>query len=107
MKGVLIGIFFAVKGLFQLIGVLGILLPFSFWQYSPRVGLVYFLVNIVISVIGVVAFIVTARRYQYRQRDEFCNIRQYIEDFYEKEVQHNHKFEELHINFSHDSDPKD
>ena len=66
MKGVLVGIFFAVKGLFQLIGVLGILLPFTFWHDSPRVGLVYFLVNIVISVVGVVAFTVTARRYQYR-----------------------------------------
>ena len=100
MKGVLIGIFFAVKGLFQLIGVLGILLPFSFWQTSPRAGLVYFLVNIVISIVGVVAFMVIARRYQYRQRDDFCNIRKYIEDFYEKEVQHNPRFEELHANFS-------
>ena len=36
MKGVLIGIFFAVKGLFQLIGVLGILLPFSLWKDSRR-----------------------------------------------------------------------
>ena len=103
MKGVLIGILFAVKGLFQLIGVLGILLPFSFWQDSPHAGLVYFLVNIVISVVGVVFFIVTARRYQYRQRDEFCDIRNYIEDYYEKAVQHNPKFEELHVNFSHDS----
>ena len=65
MKGFLIGIFFAIKGLFQLIGVLGILLPFSFWQESPRAGLIYFLVNILISVAGVVAFIVAAKRYQY------------------------------------------
>ena len=35
MKGVLIGIFFAVKGFFHLVGVLGILLPFCFWQTSP------------------------------------------------------------------------
>ena len=65
MKGFLIGIFFAIKGLFQLIGVLGILLPFSFWWHSPFVGLVYFLVNIVISVAGVVVFIIAAKRYQY------------------------------------------
>ena len=103
MKGVLIGIFFAVKGLFHLLGVLGILLPFSFWQTSPRAGLVYFLVNIVISVVGVVVFIRYARRYQYRQRDEFCNIRKYIEDYYEKAVAHNPKFEKLHVNFSNDS----
>ena len=89
MKGVLIGAFFAVKGLFQLIGVLGILLPFSFWQDSPRAGLVYFLVNIVISVVGIVAFTVTARRYQYRQRDEIFNERKYIEEVYEKDVNHN------------------
>ena len=105
MKGVLIGIFFAVKGLFQLIGVLGILLPFSFWQTSPRAGLVYFLVNIVISVVGVATFTVAAKRYQYRQRDDFCNIRQYIEEFYEKEIEHNREFKHITINAPNDSDP--
>ena len=90
MKDVLIWTFITVKVVTQIFGFV-ILFPFSFWQNSPRAGLVYFLVNIVISVAGNVAFIVMARRYQYRQRDEFCNIiRQYIEDFYEKEVQHNH-----------------
>ena len=105
MKGVLIGIFYAVKGLFQLIGVLGILLPFSFWQTSPRAGLVYFLVNIVISVVSVVAFTVAAKRYQYRQRDDFCNIRKYIEEFYEKEIEHNREFKHITINAPNDSDP--
>ena len=100
MKGFLIGIFFAIKGLFQLIGVLGILLPFSFWQESPRAGLIYFLVNIVISVAGVVAFIVAAKRYQYRQRDELCNVRKYIEEVYEKDVNHNREFEDLDVHFS-------
>ena len=104
MKGFLIGIFFAIKGLFQLIGVLGILLPFSFWQDSPRAGLVYFLVNIVISVAGVVAFIVAAKRCQYRQREEDCNIRKFIEEFYEKDVNHNREFEDLDVHFESDSD---
>ncbi len=98
MKGLLIGISFAVKGVFQLIGVLGILLPFSFWVSSPRAGLVYFSVNIVITVVGVVAFTVAAKRYQYRQRDEFCNIRKFIEEFYEKDISHNREFEELDVN---------
>ncbi len=104
MKGFLIGIFFAIKGLFQLIGVLGILLPFSFWYTSPLVGLVYFLVNIVISVTGVVVFIVAAKRYQYRQRDELCNERKYIEEFYEKDVNHNREYEDLDVHFDSDSD---
>ncbi len=104
MKGFLIGIFFAIKGFFQLISVLGILLPFSFWQDSPRAGLVYFLVNIVISVVGVVAFIVAAKRYQYRQRDEICNVRKYIEEVYEKDVNHNLEYEDLDVHFESDSD---
>ncbi|XP_064384789.1 solute carrier family 15 member 3-like [Halichondria panicea] len=83
MKGFLIGIFFAIKGLFQLIGVLGILLPFSIWHGSPFVGLVYFLVNILISVAGVVVFIVAAKRYQYH---------------------HNREFEDLDVHFEYDSD---
>ncbi len=99
MKGFLIGIFFAVKGLFQLIGVFAILLPFSFWTESPQVGLAYFLLNIVISISGVVFFILAARRYQYRQREEFCNERKYIEEFYEKDVRHNQDFEDLHFEF--------
>ena len=99
MKGVLLGIFFAVKGLFHLVGVLGILLPFSFWQTSPRAGLVYFLVNIVISVVGVVAFTIAAKRYKYRERDDFCDIRKYIEEVFEKDVQHNREFEDLSIKY--------
>ncbi len=100
MKGFLIGIFFAIKGLFQLIGVLGIFLPFSsWWRYTPQAGLVYFLLNIVISVAGVVAFIVAAKRYRYRQRDEDCNVRKYIEEVYEKDVNHNVDFEDLDVHF--------
>ncbi len=101
MKGFLHGIFFA---LFQLIGVLGVFVPFTFWWDSPRVGLVYFLVNIVISVAGVVAFIVAAKRCQYRQREEDCNIRKFIEEFYEKDVNHNREFEDLDVHFESDSD---
>ncbi len=104
MKGFLIGIFFAVKGLFQLIGVFAILLPFSFWTDSPQVGLAYYLLNIVISISGVVFFILAARRYQYRQREEFYNERKYIEEFYEKDVRHNQDFEDLHFEFDSNVD---
>ena len=107
MKGFLIGVFFAVKGLFQLIGVLGILLPFSFWQDWNRVGLVYFLVNILISVVGVVAFMITAKRYQYREREEVYNERQKIEEVYEKDVRHNPVYEDLNVDFNSDSDKED
>ena len=31
----------------------------------------------------------TAKKYKYRQRDEFCDERRYIEEFYENIVNHN------------------
>ena len=107
MKGFLIGVFFAVKGLFQLIGVLGILLPFSVWRGSNRIGLVYFLVNFLISIAGVVAFTITAKRYQYRELEEVYNERKYIEEVYEKDVNHNPVYEDLDVDFNSDSDKED
>ena len=108
MKGFLIGVFFAVKGLFQLIGVLGILLPFSFWQYkSNRVGLIYFLLNILISIVGVVVFVIAAKRYQYRKREEVYDGRKFIEEVYEKDVSHNPVYEDLDVDFNSDSDKED
>ena len=93
VKGFLIGVFFAISGLFQLLGVCGILLPFNFWSisinYFPSCGFGYYLVNIVISVIGVIAFTYAAKKYKYRQRDEFCDERRYIEEYYENAVSHN------------------
>ena len=94
LKGFLIGISFAIKGLFQLLGVLGVILPFTLVSFYHPVfflscGFSYYIVNIVISIIGVIAFTYTAKKYKYRQRDEFCDERRYIEEFYENAVNHN------------------
>jgi uncharacterized membrane protein len=85
MKGLLIGIFFAIKGVFQLFGValylavgVGCRLRYNF----PVCGFVYYLINVVIALIGIIAFMLVARRYQYRQRDEPDNIYRYAEEYY-------------------------
>ena len=89
MKGLLIGTFFAIKGAFQLIGVFAMYVPITVWcnhKYSgysfPVCGFVYYLVNAVIALIGLIAFTYTARKYQYRQRDEPDNIYRYAEEYY-------------------------
>ena len=109
MKGFLIGVFFAVKGLFQLVGVLGILLPFStpVFQNWNKIGIAYFSVNILISVVGVVGFTITARRYQYCEREEVYNERKYIEEVYEKDVRHNTDYEDLNVDFNSDLEKED
>ena len=63
--------------------------------------------NILISVVSVVAFTTTARRYQYREREEVYDGRKYIEEVYEKDVSHNPVYEDLDVDFSSDSDKED
>ena len=86
MKGFLIGTFFAIKGIFQLIGVLAVLTPVTALCKSrdkfPICGFIYFFLNIVILFIGIITFTIVARRYQYRVRDEPDNIYRYAEEYY-------------------------
>ena len=86
MKGVLIGIFFAIKGVFQLIGIIILLTPFTQlykWQKDfPSCGFIYYIINSVLALIGLVAYTVVARRYQYRQRDDPDNVYRYAEEYY-------------------------
>ena len=86
MKGLVIGTFFAIKGVFQLLGVVVTCLPFAFkWnivRVFPSCGFVYYLINAIIALIGIVAYTCVARKYQYRQRDEPDNIYRYAEEYY-------------------------
>ena len=88
MKGLLIGTFFTVKGVFQLISVVLILVPFTTWKFEtsyPSCGFVYYLINILVALISLVAYTWVARRYQYRQRDEPDNIYRYAEEYYDRD----------------------
>ena len=86
MKGLLIGTYYAIKGAFKLLGVLVIYAPITAWCKSdekfPVCGFIYYLVNVVILLIGMIAFIIVARKYQYQQRDEPDNIYRYAEEYY-------------------------
>ena len=90
MKGFLIGTFFAIKGVFQLIGVLVLYIPITILcslpgsSKFPLCGFVYYIINIVIALVGIIAFIYVARKYQYRKRDEPDNIYRYAEEYYAK-----------------------
>ncbi len=84
MKGLLIGLSFAIKGIFQAIGSL-ILIPFGYFPPSfPNCGLWYYGINTLLSFFSLIVFIYYAKKYKYRQRDEICNIYQYAEDYYSK-----------------------
>ena len=87
MKGLLIGTFFAIKGFFNLFGALIAFLPFTKWSPGssfPSCGFLYYLLNVVVGVAGLVVYTVVARRYKYRQRDEPDHIYRYAEEYYDR-----------------------
>ena len=87
MKGLMIGTFFAIRGAFQLLGALVFIFPFLAWNSTssfPSCGFVYYLVNMIVAFLSLIAFIWIAKQYQNRQRDEPDNIYRYAEEYYEK-----------------------
>ena len=83
----MIGLFYAIRGVFQLLGALLFMFPFLGWRLSfsfPSCGFAYYLINIIVALIGIVAYTWTARRYRNRLRDEPDNIYRYAEEYYDK-----------------------
>ena len=91
MKGLLVGVFFAIKGLFQFISAAAVV-PFAIpniWNSIKSVtncGFGYYLFTIVVSSIGLVIFSVVVRRYSYRQRDERPFDTRFAESYYERYI---------------------
>ena len=94
MKGLLVGVFFAIKGLFQFLGSI-IIIPFSLkhsWgvghlkEYPSVIscGFIYLLFTCVVGLIGFVLFSVAARKYKYRERDEVNFYQRDIEEIYDR-----------------------
>ena len=84
MKGLLVGVSFAIQGLFQLLGITAIL-PLSLtqpWSLPPVVsrGSVYLLFTIMLGLLGLL--IVTAKKYKYRERDDINYYHRDLEDVY-------------------------
>ena len=94
MKGFLIGIFFAIRGIFQQFSSL-VLFPFSsdrIWsegnmKTNPPVtncGFGYYLSISVVAMIGLILFSVVARRYKYRERDDRPYDYSMVEDIFDR-----------------------
>ena len=92
MKGLLIGLVYAIKGLFQLIAAL-LTVPFYLsWKLVealnhgkstfPSCGFYFYLMGLVVGVPSLLVYVWVARKYKNRVRDEPSNIRQYAEEYY-------------------------
>jgi dipeptide/tripeptide permease len=96
MKGLLVGVFFAIRGLFQFLNSIAII-PLSLkrpWASgemleNPPVtncGFVYLLFTCVAGLIGLVLFLVAVWRYKYRERNEGLFCQQDVEEIYDRYI---------------------
>ena len=94
MKGLLVGVFFAIRGLFQFLNSI-ITIPLSLkqpWASTPMIehspvtncGFVYLLFTCVTGLIGLILFSLAAKRYKYRTRDEGMFHQQVVEEVYDR-----------------------
>ena len=89
MKGLLLGVFYAFRGLFITLGCV-VSFPFAqekLWGDHRGIfdcGFYYYLSNSVLGVIGLVVFLMAARRYRNRERDDPPYSHQYAEDYYSR-----------------------
>ena len=86
MKGLLIGLLYAIRGLYLLLAIFLLLLFRYVYPISTvhhiSCGFYYYLTNIVIGVVALLVYTCVAKRYRYRVRDELCNVHQYAENYY-------------------------
>ena len=86
MKGLLIGLVYAIKGLFQLIAALLTIPFYAQWNDAksphPSCGFYFYLMGLVVGVPSLLVYVWVARKYKNRVRDEPSNIRQYAEEYY-------------------------
>ena len=91
MKGLLLGVFYAVRGLFTIIGCV-LVFPFAnnsrLWKERDGelfdCGLSYYTGSVLVGVAGLGLFLLTARWYQYRVRGDQPYGPRYVEAYYER-----------------------
>ena len=94
MKGLVFGVFFAIKGMFILLAAV-LLVPFSLATTTTILssyvscGFGYFFLTLAMSLFGLVLFACVRRRYKYRMRDEEPFSQAVVEEIFERRLQHN------------------
>ena len=87
MKGLHIGLSFAIQGIFYIMGAV-VVLPFTYLRTTfPSCGMEYYAMNIGVAVVVFLVYVLTVRKYKYRIRDEPCHVYRYAEEYYSKTQQ--------------------
>ena len=89
MKGLLVGVFFAIKGLLQFLGsiiIISLSLKQTWGAGIISCGFIYFFFICVVGLIGFVLFLVAAKKYKYRKRDDVTFCQRDVEEVYDRYI---------------------
>ena len=88
MKGLLLGTYYAINGLFQFVSSIALVLFTSnnFLLIPSKFGCLfgYLLVTCVIAIVGFILFLVAAKWYKYRVRDDQPYDQRFVIDVYDR-----------------------
>ena len=97
MKGFLFGLFFAIRGIFQLITSI-MLTPFAsmkVWNSMLPTNVSclsgYLLLICIVSLLGIALFLIVARKYKYRERDDKSYDQRFVVNFYSRALENRGK----------------
>ncbi len=90
LKGMLIGMSFALKGIFELLGIVAVILFETLYKDSHHIscGMQYYLMNIVAGLLVFIFYVYVTHSYHYRLRDEPCHVYRYAEEYYSRIPDH-------------------
>ena len=91
MRSMLVGTYYTIQGVFGMMSVLIPITVFYVWRkyqssWKASCGTVYFSVMAALGIIGFVVYVVVARKYRMRQRDEQFEQYMIVEKYYSTEV---------------------
>ncbi len=96
MKGLLIGVSYAIRACFDILGpALALLMGVVWHRFEGRndyeingnflsCDMVFYCIAIILGVLFLLLYMYVAKNYKYRVRDEVCNVQQYVENYYYK-----------------------
>ena len=80
MKGLLFGLFYTIRAFYQFLAAATIV---SFYFWKPQVvscNFTFYIINLSFGLLCFLIFVMVTRKFQYRKRDDICNIYQYAEN---------------------------
>ena len=95
MRGIIVGLYYSVTGLYQQF-VSFSLLPFKSFSFWPSCEFYFYILNVAVLLVSLVGVIIISKWYKLRQRDDPYNVYATVEDIYERDLERRDNFQYMY-----------